>query len=173
MVGNLVYLTQFHSNDQKKMTGTLTPQEIESLLSENYVAYLACSDNNTPYIVPITYYYDQPTNSIIGYTTEGRKIQILRENPQVSLIVSEIDTLTEWKTVVLEGKFEEQSGRDQITAVQTLSTNLTKLISEKTQEPVLFINEVARIDGENDKVIYRIHLENKTGRYEVKDDKFE
>ena len=154
------------------MIGTLSQQEIEAFVANNYIAYLACSDNNTPYIVPITYYYDEPSNTLISYTTEGRKISILRENPHISLIVSEIDDLTNWKTVILEGKFEELSGMDEITAVQTLSAKLTRLISEKQGREISFINEVARINEENPKVIYRIHLLNKSGRYEVKEDPF-
>ena len=154
------------------MIGTLTSQEIEAFVASNYIAYLACSDSNTPYIVPITYYYDEPSNSLISYTTEGRKISILRANPQISLIVSEIQDLTNWKTVILEGKFEELSGMDEITAVQTLSAKLTRLISEKQQKEVAFINEVARINEDNPKVIYRIHLEKKSGRYEVEEDPF-
>ena len=154
------------------MIGTLNPQEIEAFVASNYIAYLACSDNNTPYIVPITYFYDEPNNSLISYTTEGKKISILRENPQISLIVSEIDDLNNWKTVLLEGKFEELSGMAEINAVQTLSSKLTKLISEKQQKEVSFINEVARINEENPKVIYRIHLQNKSGRYEVAEDPF-
>ena len=152
------------------MLGTLTPEEMNELLARNYIAYLACSENDTPYLVPITYYYDPPSDSIISYTTEGKKIRILRNNPKVSLIVSEIDTLTKWKTVVIDGKFEELSGEDQFAALQNLSKNLTRLISEKTQETVLYINEVARINPDNPKVIYRIHLDQKSGRYEVEVD---
>ena len=152
------------------MHGKLTSQEIEALVSRNYIAYLSCCDGDTPYIVPITYYYDASSSSIIGYTTEGKKIEILRKNPKISMIVSEIKSLSEWKTVVLDGTFEELKGMDQITAIKTLSTELTQLISKETQQDVMYINEVARIDGDDPKVIYRIHLENKKGRFEMKEE---
>lgn len=148
------------------MINKLTSEQIEAILSRNYIAYLACSDENIPYIVPITYYYDQATNSFVSYTTEGKKIKTLRKNPKISIIVPEIDTLTHWSTIILEGEFEELTGSKAISGIQLLSTKLTRLINEKDGQHVTFINDMARINEENPKVIYRIHLKSKSGRFE-------
>ena len=78
------------------MINNLSPEEIEKILSRNYIAHLACVDeNSTPYLVPITFYYQAEENAFVCYTSEGKKIEILRKNPKVSVLVSEVEDLSQ------------------------------------------------------------------------------
>ena len=151
------------------MIGKLTTDEITLLLSKHYIGHMACTDGETPYLVPVTYYYDPEEDVTIGYTAEGRKIDILRNNPNVCLAVSEIDTLANWRSVVAEGTFEELNGQDALQALQKLLSKLGKVINDDGHEKVEEIRDMARAKEDTPKVIYRIHLRSKHGRYERPD----
>ncbi|MEZ4773487.1 MAG: pyridoxamine 5'-phosphate oxidase family protein [Bacteroidia bacterium] len=148
------------------MVGKLSSTEIESILSRNYIGHLACTDGLTPYIVPITYYYDAPRNSIIGYTTVGRKIETIRKNPKVCVEVSEITNLTNWTSIIAEGTYQELTGKDAFEAVKLLMHDLAEIINAEGQQKVDFISDMARLAEDKEKVIYRVHLEEKNGRFE-------
>ncbi|MCB0838974.1 MAG: pyridoxamine 5'-phosphate oxidase family protein [Bacteroidetes bacterium] len=149
------------------MINNLSPEEIEKILSRNYIAHLACVDeNSTPYLVPITFYYQAEENAFVCYTSEGKKIEILRKNPKVSVLVSEVEDLSHWRSVSIAGTFEELTGAEAFEGIKILSTRLTKLINDQSNQNVKFINDMARVNENNAKVIYRIHVHSKVGRCE-------
>lgn len=149
------------------MSFPLQTDEIEKVLSRNYIGHLACCLDNKPYVVPITYFYDSEKNCILGYTAEGHKVEIMRQNPQVCVEVSEVRDLSHWKSVVLEGNFEEIKGLDSVKALQSLITRLEPLINEEGKQHVEQIRDMARAKESSPKVIYRIHIEKKYGRFEA------
>jgi hypothetical protein len=75
------------------MIENLSRKEILRLLSTNYIGRIGCCDNHTPHVIPITYYFDKETQTIISHTREGLKTKVLRENPKVCLQVEEVDDL--------------------------------------------------------------------------------
>jgi len=151
------------------MSQSLTAEAIEQVLATHYIGHLACSLHDTPYVVPITYYYDADHNSLIGYTAEGRKVDVLRQNPKVSVAVSEVDDLSHWKSVIVDGQFEEITGAESLKALHLLVTKLETLINEEGKQHVEHIRDMARANETKDKVIYRIHIEQKHGRFEAGD----
>ncbi len=148
------------------MIHILSPEGIEALLKQNYIGHLACCEDNKPYVVPITYYYDEPSNSLISYTAEGKKVEILRNNPQVCVEVSDVKHLSHWQSVILEGTFEELSGMEAMEGIRLLSTQLTRLINEQGHPRVEFIEDMNRAREDSPKVIYRVRITDKDGRYE-------
>jgi hypothetical protein len=60
--------------------------------------------------VPLIYAYDD--GAVVAVTTEGRKIAMLRENPQVCVEVDEYDTdgRGSWRSVIAHGTYEELAG---------------------------------------------------------------
>lgn len=151
------------------MIGTLSSEATQALLNAHYVGHLAVSDSSgQPYVVPVTYLYDAETNSILGYSATGRKIDILRTNPKVSLAVTEMDRLDDWKSVVVEGTYEELSGMASMEALQKFLTILRDRINEGDSHQVEYIRDMAKTTPGNPKVIYRIHLTQVTGKYEMK-----
>ncbi len=149
------------------MSFPLESDRIESVLQSNYIGHLACCLDDKPYVVPITYYYDAAQNSLVCYTAEGHKVDIMRQNPQVCVEVSEVDDLSHWRSVILEGRFEEMTGRDSIDVLQALIRNLEPMINQEGKQHVERIREMARATETSPKVTYRIHIDHKSGRYEA------
>ncbi len=141
----------------------LKEANIEELLSNNFIGRMACCNGNKPYIVPITYYYDKPNNSIIGYSAEGTKINMLRRNPNVCFEVDEVTSIANWKSVIAHGTFQELAGADKRNAEHLFVSKLRELINNPDHH--LFIKDLSAATSENDViVVYRINLNNKTGR---------
>ena len=57
---------------------------IEDIIKRSTVCRLAMSDNNSPYVIPINFGYE---NSTVYFHSarEGRKIDILKKNPNVCI----------------------------------------------------------------------------------------
>ena len=68
---------------------------------------LACVSNNRPYIVPIYFSYD--ADCLYCFSTLGRKIEWMRENPLVCVEVDEIRAHDNWVSVVAFGHYVEIS----------------------------------------------------------------
>ena len=66
---------------------------------------LACACNNRPYIVPIYFAYD--ADRLYCFSTLGRKIEWMRENPLVCVEVDEVRGHDDWASVVVFGQYVE------------------------------------------------------------------
>lgn len=87
----------------------LSNLEFTRLLSGNRLAHLACAKDGKPYVVPIYFAYAE--NYLYAFSMPGKKIEFMRANPEVSLIVEERGHGREWKSVLVEGRFEELPDR--------------------------------------------------------------
>ncbi len=87
----------------------LSNLECTRLLSGNRLAHLACAKDGKPYVVPIYFAYAE--NYLYAFSMPGKKIEFMRANPEVSLIVEERGHGREWKSVLVEGRFEELPDR--------------------------------------------------------------
>lgn len=148
------------------MLGELSKLEIENLLLSQNLGRLACSGNNKPYIVPVTYVFDG--KYIYGQTNEGTKLDILRKNPAVCFEVDAMTSMTNWQCAVVFGRFEELAGADALTARNILFGKVFSLMTSKTihkhehssdDEPV---DDARRVKY----VMYRISIDEVTGRFE-------
>ncbi len=59
------------------------PLWIQSVLFEAQYCHLACSDGDTPYLVPMNFAF-QDGHLILHSAPDGEKIRIIRQNPKVS-----------------------------------------------------------------------------------------
>lgn len=83
---------------------------IESILQEADHCVLALSDDNSPYIVPMNFAY-QDNTLYLHSSKEGRKIEILKLNPQVSFGVEIKTELVKSKSPCNYGmKYKSVSG---------------------------------------------------------------
>ncbi|RWK12949.1 MAG: pyridoxamine 5'-phosphate oxidase family protein, partial [Mesorhizobium sp.] len=73
------------------------------------VGRLACAKDGQPYIVP--FYYTYADNRLYAFSMVGKKIDWMRINPLVSVQVDEHSTARGWKSVVVDGRYEELSHR--------------------------------------------------------------
>lgn len=148
------------------MLGYLSTEEIETLLSASVVGRIACAFDSKIYVVPVTYIYDE--GYVIGHTIAGLKIEILRKNPECCFEVDEVTNISNWKSVIAWGTFEELSGADAEQASEKLRTKLAPLIpSETSYVSRMGPTSTSRMATQtNNPIVYRIKLREKTGRYE-------
>jgi nitroimidazol reductase NimA-like FMN-containing flavoprotein (pyridoxamine 5'-phosphate oxidase superfamily) len=87
------------------MIHDMTRQASIELLARTRLGRLACAHEGQPYVTPIYYAYD--SNYLYGFSTLGRKITWMRENPLVCMEADETASPQDWTTVVVFGKYEE------------------------------------------------------------------
>jgi uncharacterized protein len=97
------------------MSGRGTPRElsrveIDEFLRGQRIARLGCNAGDQTYVVPLIYAYEN--GAIVAVTTEGRKTEMLRENPRVCVEVDEYDSdgRGSWRSVIAYGTYDELAG---------------------------------------------------------------
>jgi uncharacterized protein len=83
----------------------LDKAECIEFVAAHRLAHLACSNGTRPYVVPIYYAYSE--NALYAFSMPGKKIEWMRAKPSVSLLVEEKARGREWKSVVVDGRYEE------------------------------------------------------------------
>lgn len=142
------------------MLTELHPDVIETMLVNQYHGRIGCSADGRVLILPMMYYYDG--HVILGLTREGTKTSLLRKNPQVAFEIDEILSPGVWRSVVIEGRFEELEGDERDYALFLL----------KDRKIPVFAGEKMGYPGISDPndptivypVVYRIQIQTKTGR---------
>lgn len=148
------------------MLGSLSPAEIDDLLRTEAVARLGCHSDGRTYVVPVTYVYDG--ESMIGHSTYGLKLRMMRQNPAVCVEVDRMDDLANWRSVIAWGRFEELTGAAAAAALVTLRERFRPLLASETSQPGdgLREGETETRSGNGHAALYRILLIEKTGRFE-------
>lgn len=147
------------------MLGTLNIEEIDQVLQQNFIGRIACHAEGLTYIVPISYAYSCET--IYVRTFEGMKVNMMRKNPQVCFEVDVLDNLSNWKSVIAWGEFEELTDKEERNqALKILMDRKLPALSSITTK--LSPDWPFRTDGfeEIPGVIFRVFLKDKTGRFE-------
>lgn len=150
------------------MYRTLSDAETDDLLSLETFGHLACYDGKRPYIIPLAYVYHDGV--LYGQTTEGKKTDLLRKNPQVCFQVQRQDGNT-WRSVMCWGAFEEleleRMDRADAKKVSKILSDYIASIQKGVGVSVKFSFEdkVAplSVDGRTS-TIFRIVVEEKSGR---------
>lgn len=147
------------------MIRELNISEVREILGRNYIGYLAYTYMKSPYVVPMTYFYDSAEDYLIGYTSKGHKTQSMRLNPTVSVLVEEIDSLNDWKTVAVYGRFEELSGTTAKAALHKFRDGLKKLVGQINDKELEFLSDFSsKSDSEDPPIVYRIKVQEFTAK---------
>jgi ferredoxin-like protein FixX len=88
---------------------TLSTLECTKLLSSHRVGRLACAKDGQPYVVPIYYAYNE--NHLYAFSMPGKKIDFMRANPLVCVLVDAKGEGRGWQSVIAEGRYEELPDR--------------------------------------------------------------
>jgi nitroimidazol reductase NimA-like FMN-containing flavoprotein (pyridoxamine 5'-phosphate oxidase superfamily) len=83
----------------------ISQQECSELLKRVSIGRLACSLDDQPYIVPIAFLYEP--DCIYIFSTLGKKIKWMRQNPKVCLQADEIGNRSNWVSVIVTGTYLE------------------------------------------------------------------
>ena len=151
------------------MIGFLTEQQAKGVLKKNTLGRIGCTDGKEIYITPVSYLYDG--SSIIAHSKPGRKINMMRNNPEVCFEVDQIQSFNKWKTIIAWGKYEEiQDETEKRQALNAFARRMMYLkVCETEQTPE---TSPMRWHHEADvkTVVYKISLRKISGRYERQDE---
>jgi len=89
---------------------TMTHHECVEMLNAGHYGHLACCNDGKPYVVPVYFVFD--ARVAYGFSMPGRKVEWMRENPRVCLQVEERQLKGSWRSVILDGKFQELPDND-------------------------------------------------------------
>ncbi|MFN8557828.1 MAG: pyridoxamine 5'-phosphate oxidase family protein [Dehalococcoidia bacterium] len=138
------------------MIGALDPDEIERLLRTQHIGRLGVLADGRVYVFPVAYGYDGASINI--HSHEGLKVRAMRAYPEACFEVEEIISPANWRTVIAHGRFEELTGESDRDAALAL-------IAAQGQTP--FPPSAAPYaEGADHLIVFRLHLTEKTGRYE-------
>lgn len=147
------------------MLGELKSSQIENILHSEVIGRIGCFTNETVYIVPITYCYDG--FYIYGHTKEGMKIDMMRKNPNVCFEVDIIENMSNWRSVIAWGTYEElRTPKDREMGMQKVLDRILPIMTGETTVHHSMTDSPGKYIEAMQGVVYRIKLEKKTGRYE-------
>lgn len=148
------------------MLGSLTPKQCKYILESNAIGRIGCYADGKMMIVPITYVSDG--KSIYCHSMEGTKISMMRKNPNVCFQVDCIESLTNWRSVMATGKFQEIKTPSQQQKAKTLFIErLSPLRLGESADPARdFGNPPHIIQKKQRPVLFKIEIKSLTGRYE-------
>jgi len=86
----------------------LDRDEIDAFLRRQVVGRVGCHAGGRTYVVPVIYAWDG--ECVYVQSIEGRKIEMMRENPEVCFEVDEYRPGGAWRSVILDGVYEELEG---------------------------------------------------------------
>lgn len=148
------------------MLGKLTDAQIEQVLRAECIGRIGCSDGRKIYVVPVTFVYHD--GCIYAHSREGEKIRMMRKNPNVCFQLDAMDSMTNWRSVIVWGKYEELSSDSEREAGMKIMTD--RLAPFHTSETVGPSKDPLRLPDVIEKslkpVAYRIRIAEKTGRFE-------
>lgn len=145
------------------MLGKLNEQEIDEFLGKQKIGRIGCHYNGVTYVVPVTYIFDD--NSIIGHIREGQKTTMMRNNPLVCFETDEVINMGNWKSVIIQGKFEELKDDAAYTAFNKFFESIRPLLPSSTAHPHEKPEKI-RVTDTSNSVIFKIRILEKTGRFE-------
>jgi nitroimidazol reductase NimA-like FMN-containing flavoprotein (pyridoxamine 5'-phosphate oxidase superfamily) len=146
----------------------LEDKEIKFVLENNYIGHLGYIYQKRPYVVPITYYFNKENNTIICYSGKGHKIDAMRKNTAISLQIANIESVGNWKSVLVLGTFKQHFGSDAKAHLHKFSLGVKEVILEKERREVNFISEFSsKIYNDDIPIVFIIEIEEITGKKRI------
>lgn len=149
------------------MTGELNEQQINNLLCSQAIGRVACCEGKYPYIVPVTYAYDG--EFIYCQSYEGKKIDLMRKNPNVCFEVDLANSISNWQSALVYGQFEEQSGNAVEKTREILMTKVMPLMTASEIHQHEHEEGTGHELSDDDRLkplTFRIRINEKSGRFE-------
>jgi nitroimidazol reductase NimA-like FMN-containing flavoprotein (pyridoxamine 5'-phosphate oxidase superfamily) len=135
----------------------MSPAEMHALLQRESFGHLGCARDGRPYVVPMHYAYDG--KDLYFFTTEGMKTQYIQANPQVCLQIEEVTDTMNWRSVMVVGRANELTSKDEMQRAMKLITERNPSLS-----PAISATQLDSIGRAVDIALYRITPEIIDGR---------
>jgi nitroimidazol reductase NimA-like FMN-containing flavoprotein (pyridoxamine 5'-phosphate oxidase superfamily) len=147
------------------MLGLLNEKEIDYLLTQQVTGRLGCVTDDKAYIVPINYFYKNST--IYAHSAAGKKIDMMRRNPNVCFQVDEISSIFRWQSAILWGTFEEITDPElKHQAMQGITHRLMPFVTTASGHPAHGITSREADLVKLEMIVYKIMVTEKTGKFE-------
>lgn len=140
------------------MLHELSPEVTNHLLSNQFLGRLSCAADGQVLVLPTAYLYDG--RAIYGQTLAGTKTRLLRKNPAVRFEVDEVYSPSCWRSVVVQGVYEELQGDERLYAEQRLGPGRVAPTNAFVATDTMGVIPAPT-------VVYRIRILSKTGRSET------
>lgn len=145
----------------------LSDKECKELLANNYLGNIAYISGESPYMVPMTYYFDGD-HTVIGYSSEGHKTDAMRKNNRVSLHVMELRDINNWTSVLAHGKYEELGDGDAKAYLRQFAGGIKDLILRKEEKNLQFISDFSSKSYKGElPIVFKITLDDISGKLRV------
>jgi nitroimidazol reductase NimA-like FMN-containing flavoprotein (pyridoxamine 5'-phosphate oxidase superfamily) len=132
----------------------LEPAEIAALLEEQLVGRIGCHGDGLTYVVPVIYALDG--DAVYVLSTEGLKVELMRANPAVCFEVDRYDGPGSWRSVIVQGRYEELD-EDGIAEAR-------RLLADRVARRPATGSGPSRPRSDRAVVGFRIRIESATGR---------
>jgi len=146
------------------MMGELSGAEIDEVLRSEVLGRIGYIAGGWPCVLPVNYVYDG--ESVYVHSPEGSKVRAMRGDPRVCFEVEQIRSMSNWRTVVARGRFEELFRDDQERAINLIATRLAR-IGRSASARLVEQEEVYAREGFRRPVLFRILIQERTGRFEL------
>jgi nitroimidazol reductase NimA-like FMN-containing flavoprotein (pyridoxamine 5'-phosphate oxidase superfamily) len=148
------------------MLGELNENQIEALLKSQVIGRIGCHTKGTTYIVPVNYVYDG--THILAHSTDGLKMGMLRENPEICFEIDHVTDMVNWECVIVWGVFEELTGlEEKQQGMQKLIDQISPFLTGADTHPSHGITaRESDIGNDIELIFYKINISKKTGRFE-------
>lgn len=144
----------------------MTSEQCYGFLKRMKFGRLGCARDNQPYVVPI--YFACDGKHLYCFSTEGQKIEWMRDNPLVCVEVDEVISHLDWKSVVVLGRYEELSDVSARTAEREYALELLQKRAMWWQPAYVAVEHRSSPDALTP-VFYRIRIDQVTGHWGMPD----
>ncbi len=88
---------------------SMTQEEYDKLISENFISRIAFSGDSYPYMAPFMYIFNEEEKFLYFLSTKyGKKIDLFKKNPNVAVEIEKYSTdMSNYKFITLQGKIIE------------------------------------------------------------------
>ncbi|PWL16955.1 pyridoxamine 5'-phosphate oxidase family protein [Falsochrobactrum shanghaiense] len=135
----------------------MSEYDIRDMIQHTHVGRLACIHEGRPYVVPLSFRFSG--GSLYSFTTIGQKTDGMRKNDAVCILFDDIVSPTQWRSVVVNGRYREIIREEEQNAIVNMMAN-----QPVWWEPA-YTKSVTR-SGEQRKltpVFFRVDIESATG----------
>jgi nitroimidazol reductase NimA-like FMN-containing flavoprotein (pyridoxamine 5'-phosphate oxidase superfamily) len=134
------------------MIEEMSPGEIKEFVFEQKVGRVGCHAEGETYVVPVIFAWHD--DCFYVYTTEGKKVEMMRANAQVCFEIDEYLAGGRWRSVIVQGTYEELRGEKAGRALEIISERFQSSFSGARDDdrgagrvPVAFLIRVNDITG--------------------------
>ncbi|HTE00127.1 MAG TPA: pyridoxamine 5'-phosphate oxidase family protein [Mucilaginibacter sp.] len=148
------------------MLRELNDTQIDELLKSQLIGRIGCHSATQVYVVPVNYIYEAP--DIYCHSAKGLKIDLMRNNPQIFFEVDYIKDITNWQSVIVQGRFEELTNMEEKqNMMQKLIDRVTPFVLDDSVPPSHgFVDAESDVGDTVELIVYKISVISKTGRFE-------